>query len=59
MTMLNQVFKCVHDVAGLFRLSEISVRSWKCEGALRDIRVGREFRVAVKGRAAFVNAHAM
>lgn len=59
MTMPNQVFECVHDVAALFKLSERSVRSWKGEGALRNFRNGREFPVAVKGRAAFRNAHAM
>lgn len=56
--MLSKPFMTTHEIAELFKVSEATVRTWIHEGELRAIRVGREFRVAVKDLEAFVNAHA-
>ena len=56
--MLSKPFMTTHEIAELFKVSEATVRAWIHEGELRAIRVGREFRVAVKDLEAFVNAHA-
>ena len=56
--MLNQPFKTTHEIAELLKVGEATVRAWIHEGELRAIRIGREFRVAVKDLEAFVNAHA-
>ena len=56
--MLTKPFKTTHDVADLLKVNEATVRSWIHEGELRAIRLGREFRVAVKDLEAFVNARA-
>lgn len=56
--MLSKPFMTTHEVAGLLKVSEATIRNWIHEGELRAIRVGREFRVAVKDLEAFVNEHA-
>lgn len=56
--MLSKPFMTTHEVAELLRVSETTVRTWIHEAELRAIRIGREFRVAVKDLEAFVNAHA-
>jgi len=56
--MLSKPFMTTHEIAELFKVSEATVRAWIHEGELRAIRVGREFRVAVKELEAFVEAHA-
>jgi excisionase family DNA binding protein len=56
--MLSKPFMTTHEIADLFKVSEATVRAWIHEGDLPAIRVGREFRVAVKDLEAFVNAHA-
>ena len=56
--MLSKPLMTTHEIAELFKVSEATVRAWIHEGELRAIRLGREFRVAVKDLEAFVNAHA-
>ena len=56
--MLSKPFKTTHDIAELLKVNEATVRAWIHDGELRAIRLGREFRVAVKDLEAFVNAHA-
>ena len=56
--MLSKPFMTIHEVAELLKVSEATVRTWIHEDDLRAIRVGRDFRVAVKDLEAFVNAHA-
>lgn len=56
--MLSKPFKTTHEVAELLKVTETTVRAWIHDGELRAIRLGREFRVAVKDLEAFVNAHA-
>lgn len=56
--MLSKPFMTTHDVAELLKVSETTVRGWIHETELRAVRLGREFRVAVKDLEAFVNAHA-
>jgi excisionase family DNA binding protein len=56
--MLSKPFMTTHEIAELFKVSEATVRAWIHEGELRAIRVGREFRVAVKDLEAFVDANA-
>ena len=50
--MLSKPFFTTHEVA------EATVRSWIHGHQLRAVRLGREFRVAVKDLEAFVNANA-
>jgi excisionase family DNA binding protein len=47
-----------HEIAELFKVNEVTVRTWIHGGEPGAIRVGREFRVAAKDLEAFVNAHA-
>jgi excisionase family DNA binding protein len=56
--MLSKPFMTTLEIAELFKVSEATVRAWIHEGELRAIKVGREFRVAVKDLEAFVDAHA-
>ncbi len=56
--MLSKPLMTTHDVAELLKVSEATVRGWIHDTELRAVRVGREFRVAVKDLEAFVNAHA-
>ncbi len=56
--MFSKPFMTIHEVAELLKVSEATVRTWIHEDDLRAIRVGRDFRVAVKDLEAFVNAHA-
>lgn len=56
--MLSKPFFTTHEVAELLKVSEATVRSWIHDHKLRAIRLGREFRVAVKDLEAFVNANA-
>lgn len=55
---MSKPFKTTHEIAELFKVSEATVRAWIHEGDLRAIRLGREFRVAVKDLEDFVKAHA-
>ena len=56
--MLSKPLLTVHDVADLLQVKESTVRSWIKDRELRAIKLGREWRVAVKDLEAFVNAHA-
>jgi excisionase family DNA binding protein len=56
--MLSKPLMTVHDVADLLKVRESTVRSWIKDRDLRAIKLGREWRVAVKDLEAFVNAHA-
>lgn len=56
--MLSKPFMTTHEIAALLKVSEATVRTWIHDRELRAIRVGREFRVAVRDLEAFVNAHA-
>ena len=56
--MLSKPFKTTQEIAELLKVSETTVRTWIHDGDLRAVRLGREFRVAVKDLEAFVNAHA-
>lgn len=47
-----------HEIAELLKVNEATVRSWIHDGELRAVRLGREFRIAVKDLEEFVNAHA-
>jgi len=56
--MLSKPFMTTHEVAELFKVNEATVRAWIHGEDLRAVKLGREFRVAVKDLEAFVNAHA-
>ncbi len=56
--MLSRPMMTVHEVADLLKVKESTVRSWIKENDLRAIKLGRDWRVAVKDLEAFVNAHA-
>ena len=56
--MLSKPFMTTQEIAKLLRVREPTVRSWIHQNELRAIRLGREFRVAVKDLEAFVNEHA-
>lgn len=56
--MLSKPMLTVHEVADLLKVKEATVRGWINDRALRAIKLGRDWRVAVKDLEAFVNAHA-
>ncbi|MCE8005857.1 helix-turn-helix domain-containing protein [Aestuariivita sp.] len=56
--MLSAPFLTTQEVAELLRVREQTVRSWIHAQELRAVKLGREFRVAVKDLEAFVNEHA-
>jgi excisionase family DNA binding protein len=56
--MLSKPMMTVHEVADLLKVKESTVRSWIKDSDLRAIKLGRDWRVAVKDLEAFVNAHA-
>lgn len=56
--MLSKPFLTTQDIADLLRVREATVRGWIHGQELRAIKLGREFRIAVKDLEAFVNAHA-
>ncbi|MEM7491443.1 MAG: helix-turn-helix domain-containing protein [Pseudomonadota bacterium] len=47
-----------HDIADLLKVREQTVRAWIHQEELRAVKLGREFRVAVKDLEAFVNDRA-
>ncbi len=55
--MLSKPFMTTREVAELLEVREPAARSWIHHRELRAIRLGREFRVAVKDLEAFVNEH--
>ena len=56
--MLSKPFMTTHEIAELLKVGEPTVRSWIHGQELRAVKLGREFRVAVKDLEAFVNEHA-
>ena len=56
--MLSEPFMTTHEVAELLKVREPTVRSWIHDEALRAVKLGREFRVAVKDLEAFLNERA-
>jgi excisionase family DNA binding protein len=56
--MLTKPFMTTHEVAELLKVREQTVRCWIHQQELRAVKLGREFRVAVKDLEAFVNEHA-
>eukprot|EP00820_Chromera_velia_P001636 Cvel_2880.t1-p1 / transcript=Cvel_2880.t1 / gene=Cvel_2880 / organism=Chromera_velia_CCMP2878 / gene_product=hypothetical protein / transcript_product=hypothetical protein / location=Cvel_scaffold113:128838-129050(-) / protein_length=71 / sequence_SO=supercontig / SO=protein_coding / is_pseudo=false len=56
--MLSRPFMTTHEIAELLKVSEATVRGWIHDEQLRAIKLGREFRVAVRDLEAFVNANA-
>ncbi|MBO9418956.1 helix-turn-helix domain-containing protein [Labrenzia sp. R4_2] len=56
--MLSKPFLTTHEIAELLKVREPTVRTWIHQQELRAVKLGREFRVAVKDLEAFVNEHA-
>jgi len=56
--MMSRPFLTTHEIAELLKVREQTVRSWIHQQELRAVKLGREFRVAVKDLEAFVNEHA-
>lgn len=56
--MLSKPFLTTHEIATLLKVGEPTVRHWIHREELRAVKLGREFRVAVKDLEAFVNEHA-
>ncbi|WP_306147044.1 MULTISPECIES: helix-turn-helix domain-containing protein [unclassified Roseibium] len=56
--MLSKPFLTTHEIAELLKVGEPTVRTWIHQEELRAVKLGREFRVAVKDLEAFVNEHA-
>ena len=58
MNMLNKPFMTTQEIAKLLKVRESTVRSWIHGQDLRAVKLGREFRIAVKDLEVFLNAHA-
>ncbi len=56
--MLSKPFMTTQDIAELLKVGEPTVRAWIHSQDLRAVKLGREFRVAVKDLEAFLDAHA-
>ena len=56
--MLSKPMMTTQEVAELLRVREPTVRTWIRDRQLRAVRLGREFRVAVKDLEAFIDEHA-
>ena len=56
--MLSRPFLTTQEIAELLKVREQTVRNWIHAQELRAVKLGREFRVAVKDLEAFVEAHA-
>lgn len=52
--MLSKPLMTTHEVAELLKVKEPTVRTWIHNNELRAVKLGREFRVAVKDLEAFV-----
>ncbi len=53
--MLSKPFMTTQEIAELLKVKEPTVRSWIHHQELRAVKLGREFRVAVKDLEEFVN----
>ncbi|MEQ8248089.1 MAG: helix-turn-helix domain-containing protein [Alphaproteobacteria bacterium] len=56
--MLSKPFMTTNEIAELLKVREPTVRSWIHGQELRAVKLGREFRVAVKDLETFVNERA-
>ncbi|MEO1198780.1 MAG: helix-turn-helix domain-containing protein [Pseudomonadota bacterium] len=56
--MLSKPFLTTHEIAELLKVREPTVRAWIHGQELRAVKLGREFRVAVRDLEAFVDEHA-
>ena len=56
--MLSRPLLTIHEVAGLLKVKESTVRSWIKDGDLRAVKFGREWRVIEKDLEAYLNEHA-
>lgn len=56
--MLSKPMLTVHEIAELLKMRESTVRAWIRDGELRAIKMGRDWRVAVKDLEAFMEGHA-
>jgi len=56
--MLSKPLLTVHEVADLLKMRESTVRAWIRDGELRAIKMGRDWRVAVKDLEAYLEGHA-
>ena len=53
--MLSKPFMTTLEIAKLLKVKEPTVRSWIHEGQLKAVKLGREFRVAVKDLEAVID----
>lgn len=53
--MLSKPFMTTLEIAKLLKVKEPTVRSWIHEDQLKAVKLGREFRVAVKDLEAFID----
>jgi excisionase family DNA binding protein len=56
--MLRKPLLTVHEVAALLQVKESTVRTLIHDKELRAVKLGREWRVAVKDLEAFLDEHA-
>jgi excisionase family DNA binding protein len=56
--MLSKPFLTTQEIAALLKVREQTVRGWIHQQELRAVKLGREFRVAVRDLETFVNEHA-
>jgi len=56
--MLSKPMLTVHEVADLLKVKESTVRTWINDTTLRAVKLGREWRIAVRDLEFFVEAQA-
>ena len=56
--MLSRPLLTIHEVAGLLKVKESTVRTWIKDGDLRAVKFGREWRVIQKDLESYLNDHA-
>jgi len=56
--MSSERYRTVREVADLLKVSEVTVRRWIRDGALRAIDVGKGWRVGSDDLDAFIEGHA-
>ena len=55
--MLSRPLMTVHDAANVLQVQEATVSSWIRERRIRAIKLGKEWRIAVKDLEDFLNDH--
>ncbi|MCR9176297.1 MAG: helix-turn-helix domain-containing protein [Alphaproteobacteria bacterium] len=55
--MLSRPLMTVHDAANVLQVQEATVRSWIRDRRIRAIKLGKEWRIAVKDLEDFLNDH--